>query len=84
MACYIQPFQTDSELFVFCVPVCHMELPCIHNADYINTCMPVCSCRLFTYPAPPAVGGITVTNEDLYCLNDGEFLNDVVIEFYIK
>jgi len=41
-------------------------------------------CRLFTYPPPPAVGGITVTNEDLYCLNDGEFLNDVIIEFYIK
>ena len=43
-----------------------------------------CACRLFTYPPPPAVGGITVTNEDLYCLNDGEFLNDVIIEFYIK
>jgi len=41
-------------------------------------------CRLFTYPPPPAVGGITVHNEDLFCLNDGEFLNDVVIEFYIK
>lgn len=40
--------------------------------------------RLFIYPPPPAVGGITVTNEDLYCLNDGEFLNDVIIEFYIK
>lgn len=40
--------------------------------------------KLFTYPAPPAVGGITVTNEDLFCLNDGEFLNDVVVEFYIK
>jgi len=44
----------------------------------------VCVSRLFTYPPPPAVGGICVTNEDLYCLNDGEFLNDVIIEFYIK
>ena len=23
--------------------------------------------RLFTYPPPPAVGGITVHNDDLYC-----------------
>ena len=43
-----------------------------------------CASRLFIYPPPPAVGGITVTNEDLFCLNDEEFLNDVIIEFYIK
>jgi len=40
--------------------------------------------RLFIYPPAPATGGITVTNEDLYCLNDGEFLNDVIIDFYLK
>jgi len=51
---------------------------------YVCVCVCVCVYRLFTYPPPPAVGGITVTNEDLYCLNDGEFLNDVIIEFYIK
>lgn len=39
---------------------------------------------MFTYPFPPAVGGITVTNEDYFCLHDGEFLNDVVISFYLK
>jgi len=49
-----------------------------------RVCLSVCLSRLITYPPPPAVGGITVHNEDLYCLNDGEFLNDVVIEFYIK
>uniref|UniRef100_A0A671LI49 SUMO specific peptidase 6a n=1 Tax=Sinocyclocheilus anshuiensis TaxID=1608454 RepID=A0A671LI49_9TELE len=39
---------------------------------------------LLVYPPPPAKGGISVTNEDLHCLNDGEFLNDVIIDFYLK
>lgn len=42
------------------------------------------SSRLMVYPPPPAKGGILVTNEDLHCLNDGEFLNDVIIDFYLK
>lgn len=40
--------------------------------------------KLMVYPPPPATGGISVTNEDLHCLNDGEFLNDVIIDFYLK
>ncbi|KAM7368263.1 hypothetical protein PAMP_014503 [Pampus punctatissimus] len=40
--------------------------------------------KLMVYPPPPAKGGILVTNEDLHCLNDGEFLNDVIIDFYLK
>lgn len=40
--------------------------------------------KLMAYPPPPAKGGISVTNEDLHCLNDGEFLNDVIIDFYLK
>ncbi|KAK6187615.1 hypothetical protein SNE40_005598 [Patella caerulea] len=40
--------------------------------------------KLLTYPPPPAKGALTITNEDLYCLNDGEFLNDVIIDFYLK
>lgn len=40
--------------------------------------------RLLVYPPPPAKGGITVTNEDLRCLKEGEFLNDVIIDFYLK
>ncbi|KAE8603154.1 hypothetical protein XENTR_v10014238 [Xenopus tropicalis] len=40
--------------------------------------------KLFVYPPPPAKGGISVTNEDLHCLNEGEFLNDVIIDFYLK
>ncbi|KAM7375608.1 hypothetical protein PAMA_014625 [Pampus argenteus] len=40
--------------------------------------------RLIQYPAAPCKGRITVTKEDLSCLNSGEFLNDVIIDFYLK
>ncbi|XP_060603315.1 sentrin-specific protease 6-like [Ruditapes philippinarum] len=40
--------------------------------------------KLLTYPPPPAKGGISITNEDLYCLQEGEFLNDVIVDFYLK
>uniref|UniRef100_A0A8C2IRZ3 Ubiquitin-like protease family profile domain-containing protein n=1 Tax=Cyprinus carpio TaxID=7962 RepID=A0A8C2IRZ3_CYPCA len=31
---------------------------------------------LVVYPPPPAKGGITIAEEDLSCLEEGEFLND--------
>ncbi|KAK3097800.1 hypothetical protein FSP39_013306 [Pinctada imbricata] len=40
--------------------------------------------KLITFPPPPERGGIQVTNEDLFCLQEGEFLNDVIIDFYLK
>ncbi|XP_072470250.1 sentrin-specific protease 7 isoform X2 [Notamacropus eugenii] len=40
--------------------------------------------KLIVYPPPPTKGGLGVTNEDLECLEDGEFLNDVIIDFYLK
>ncbi|CAL8288342.1 unnamed protein product [Lota lota] len=40
--------------------------------------------RLIQYPAPPSKGSITVTTEDLACLQHGHFLNDVIIDFYLK
>ncbi|XP_037618619.1 sentrin-specific protease 7b isoform X2 [Sebastes umbrosus] len=40
--------------------------------------------RLIQYPAAPCKGRITVAKEDLACLGDGEFLNDVIIDFYLK
>lgn len=40
--------------------------------------------RLIVYPPPPQPGGITVTSEDIPCLAPGEFLNDVIIDFYLK
>uniref|UniRef100_A0A8C9Y5Q9 Ubiquitin-like protease family profile domain-containing protein n=1 Tax=Sander lucioperca TaxID=283035 RepID=A0A8C9Y5Q9_SANLU len=36
------------------------------------------------FPPPPLKGGITVTMEDLQCLDSGHFLNDVIIDFYLK
>ncbi|XP_029315372.1 LOW QUALITY PROTEIN: sentrin-specific protease 7 [Cottoperca gobio] len=40
--------------------------------------------RLIQFPPPPLKGGITVTLEDLQCLDIGHFLNDVIIDFYLK
>ncbi|XP_066434301.1 sentrin-specific protease 7 isoform X2 [Eleutherodactylus coqui] len=40
--------------------------------------------RLLVYPPPPTKGGLAVTNEDLECLEHGQFLNDVIIDFYLK
>ncbi|KAI3355843.1 hypothetical protein L3Q82_004406 [Scortum barcoo] len=39
---------------------------------------------LIQFPPPPLKGGITVTMEDLQCLDSGQFLNDVIIDFYLK
>ncbi|KAF7215506.1 sentrin-specific protease 7 isoform X1 [Nothobranchius furzeri] len=40
--------------------------------------------RLIQFPPPPQKGGITVTMEDLRCLDSGQYLNDVIIDFYLK
>ncbi|XP_054715336.1 sentrin-specific protease 6-like [Uloborus diversus] len=40
--------------------------------------------KILTYPPPPQTGGIPITSEDLACLNEGEFLNDAIIDFYLK
>ncbi|XP_062863720.1 sentrin-specific protease 7 isoform X2 [Trichomycterus rosablanca] len=39
---------------------------------------------LVVYPPPPAKGGFSITEEDIACLDEGEFLNDVIIDFYLK
>ncbi|XP_014859475.1 PREDICTED: sentrin-specific protease 7-like isoform X3 [Poecilia mexicana] len=40
--------------------------------------------RLIQYPVVPCIGRMTLTQEDLDCLDAGEFLNDVIIDFYLK
>ncbi|XP_041924382.1 sentrin-specific protease 7-like isoform X2 [Alosa sapidissima] len=40
--------------------------------------------RLIQFPPPPCKGSIAVTTEDLECLDSGQFLNDVIIDFYLK
>ncbi|XP_063080197.1 sentrin-specific protease 6 isoform X2 [Engraulis encrasicolus] len=50
----------------------------------LSTATPDAVKRLLVYPPPPSKGGISVTNEDLRCLKEGEFLNDVIIDFYLK
>lgn len=36
------------------------------------------------YPPPPAKGGIAINTEDYSCLGEDQFLNDVIIDFYLK
>lgn len=36
------------------------------------------------YPAPPSKGGIAINTEDFICLGEDQFLNDVIIDFYLK
>ncbi|XP_041067726.1 sentrin-specific protease 7-like isoform X2 [Carcharodon carcharias] len=40
--------------------------------------------KIIVFPPPPTKGGLAVTTEDLECLEEGEFLNDVIIDFYLK
>ncbi|RXM32019.1 Sentrin-specific protease 7 [Acipenser ruthenus] len=40
--------------------------------------------KLIVFPPPPTKGGIAVTTEDVECLDNGQFLNDVIIDFYLK
>ncbi|XP_077096132.1 sentrin-specific protease 6 isoform X3 [Siphateles boraxobius] len=40
--------------------------------------------KLVVYPPPPAKGGLTITEDDLNCLEEGEFLNDVILDFYLR
>ncbi|XP_058885837.1 sentrin-specific protease 7-like isoform X4 [Acipenser ruthenus] len=40
--------------------------------------------KLIVFPPPPTKGGIAVTIEDVECLDNGQFLNDVIIDFYLK
>ncbi|KAB7500435.1 Sentrin-specific protease 7 [Armadillidium nasatum] len=39
---------------------------------------------LLVFPAPPNKGGITITVDDYLCLKEEQFLNDVLIDFYLK
>ncbi|KAG1654086.1 Sentrin-specific protease 6 [Nymphon striatum] len=40
--------------------------------------------HMATYPPHPSTGRIAITTEDYECLHPGEFLNDVIIDFYLK
>jgi len=40
--------------------------------------------RRVVYPPPPYIGGLTITHQDQKCLREGEFVNDVIIDFYLK
>jgi hypothetical protein len=39
---------------------------------------------ILTWPPPPTIGGISILKQDLTRLKPGEWLNDSLIEFYLK
>ncbi|XP_054260206.1 uncharacterized protein LOC128984862 [Macrosteles quadrilineatus] len=39
---------------------------------------------IMVYPPPPEKGGISINTEDYACLDCEQFLNDVIIDFYLK
>ncbi|XP_021936900.1 uncharacterized protein LOC110838211 isoform X2 [Zootermopsis nevadensis] len=39
---------------------------------------------ILVYPPPPSKGGIPINTEDYACLGEDQFLNDVIIDFYLK
>ncbi|KAL0266315.1 UNVERIFIED_CONTAM: hypothetical protein PYX00_008899 [Menopon gallinae] len=40
--------------------------------------------KIMIYPPPPEKGGIALNNQDYACLGEDQFLNDVIIDFYLK
>ncbi|XP_065336085.1 sentrin-specific protease 6-like isoform X2 [Cloeon dipterum] len=40
--------------------------------------------EIFVYPKPPIKGGIPITTEDYICLGEEQFLNDAIVDFYLK
>jgi sentrin-specific protease 7 len=48
--------------------------------------IPTCffALRILVYPPPPSKGGIPINTEDYACLGEDQFLNDVIIDFYLK
>ncbi|XP_047457495.1 sentrin-specific protease 7 isoform X2 [Mugil cephalus] len=57
---------------------------CKPNSDWVKFKHQGLPHRLIQFPPPPLKGGITVTMEDLQCLDSGQYLNDVIIDFYLK
>lgn len=40
--------------------------------------------RILVYPPHPAKGGISINTGDFACLKKDQFLNDTIIDFYLK
>lgn len=60
-------------LYIFSLlPITQNKLPCSEPR------------QMLIYPAPPAKGGITINLEDYLCLAQDQFLNDAIIDFYLK
>ncbi|XP_031779444.1 sentrin-specific protease 7 [Nasonia vitripennis] len=60
----------------------------MHENQQTNIAIPSFSnapdTTLLTYPPPPCKGRIDIKYAHLKCLEDGRYLNDIIIDFYLK
>ena len=56
----------------------------VKNAPRIAPQLTETSKTLLIYPPPPMKGGISITVDDYQVLEEESFLNDVIIDFYLK
>ncbi|XP_015240870.1 PREDICTED: sentrin-specific protease 7 isoform X1 [Cyprinodon variegatus] len=85
------PSDSKKEEVVPVYTVCHQRRKgsysvslCKPDSNWIKYKHEGLSKRLIQFPPPPLKGGITVTMEDLQCLDSWQYLNDVIIDFYLK
>ncbi|XP_071956317.1 uncharacterized protein [Antedon mediterranea] len=66
-------------------PIVNRSSPIVNRSSpIVNRSSPIQQPLQLIYPPNESKGRISVTSEDLSCLEDGEFINDVIIDFYLK
>ena len=92
----LQPLQRIAKVCAFSDQDCEQLVACVKQSQMpskvhrtrsatAQTAKTVRNVRtMFVYPLPPQKGGIAITNADVECLMPGIYLNDTIIDFYLK
>ena len=77
ISCFLSKFQFEGE-----------DWPHYATRSFTSTAeksqSPKVSKTILVYPSPPKKGGIALTNVDVDCLRPGIYLNDIIIDFYLR